>query len=120
MAILFAIKYLEHYLMVRHFIVRTDHMSLKYLIEQKLTTPTQQAWLTKLQQHDYEIRYKKRIENRAADALSRTVNISVSAIVVHILPDQLLTAIRAAWKEETLRKIIADVQKDPALHPKYN
>ena len=33
LAILFAIKQWEHCLMVVHFIIRTDYMSLKYLLE---------------------------------------------------------------------------------------
>lgn len=55
LAILFAVKHWKHYLMSGHFIIRTDHISLRYLIEQKLTTPIQQAWLIKMQHLDFEI-----------------------------------------------------------------
>lgn len=54
-AILFAIKKWEQYLMGRHFIIQTDHKTLKYLLEQKITTPSQYTWLSKLMSHDYEI-----------------------------------------------------------------
>lgn len=40
-AILFAVKKWEKYLMGRHFIIRTNHQPLKFLMNQKLTTPSQ-------------------------------------------------------------------------------
>ncbi|GJZ20948.1 putative mitochondrial protein [Tanacetum coccineum] len=46
------------------------HFSLKYLLNQKLTTPFQFKWLPKLR-YDYEVVYKKGSENVVADALSR-------------------------------------------------
>ncbi|KAF2310163.1 hypothetical protein GH714_007000 [Hevea brasiliensis] len=70
LAILFAVKKWEAYLLPNHFIIQTDHQPLKYHLEQRLTTPTQQAWLAKLLQFDYELRYKKGKENIVADGLS--------------------------------------------------
>ena len=40
-AILFAVKKWQHFLRGRHFIIRIDHQPLKYLLEQKITTPSQ-------------------------------------------------------------------------------
>lgn len=40
-------------------------------MEQRVHTPAQQRWVTKLLGYDYKLVYKKGIENRAADALSR-------------------------------------------------
>ncbi|XP_070024820.1 uncharacterized protein LOC142181678 [Nicotiana tabacum] len=54
-----------------HFVVRTDHHSLKYLLEQKVTFALQQKGLTKLLGLDYEVQYKKGAENRVVDAFSR-------------------------------------------------
>ncbi|GJT75254.1 ty3-gypsy retrotransposon protein [Tanacetum coccineum] len=59
------------YLLDRHFKIRTDHFNLKYLLNQKLTTPFQFKWLPKLLGYDYEIVYKKGSENVVVDALSR-------------------------------------------------
>nr|GEX43424.1 hypothetical protein [Tanacetum cinerariifolium] len=59
------------YLMDRHFKIKTDHFSLKYLLDQRLITPFQSKWFPKLLGFDYEISYKKGSENIVADALSR-------------------------------------------------
>ncbi|KAL3524974.1 hypothetical protein ACH5RR_013346 [Cinchona calisaya] len=36
------------YLIGRHFIIKTDHQRLKYLMEQRIATPMQQKWIAKL------------------------------------------------------------------------
>ncbi|GKB45528.1 putative mitochondrial protein [Tanacetum coccineum] len=62
-------------LLDKHFKIKTDHFSLKYLLDQWLTTPFQIKWLPKLLGLDYEISYKKGSENVAANALSRVNSI---------------------------------------------
>lgn len=51
--------------------MHTDQRSLKYLMEQRITTQSQQNWLAKLMGYDFEIVYEKGSTNRAVDALSR-------------------------------------------------
>ncbi|KAJ0624008.1 putative nucleotidyltransferase, Ribonuclease H [Helianthus annuus] len=41
LAILMAIKQWHHYLIMKHFIIKTDQQSLKHLLEQKIVTPLQ-------------------------------------------------------------------------------
>jgi hypothetical protein len=57
------------YLLGQHFKINTDHQSLKYFLEQRISSPEQQKWVTKLFGYDYEIIYKKRKGNVPADAL---------------------------------------------------
>ncbi|XP_071905809.1 uncharacterized protein [Coffea arabica] len=71
LAVVIAVTKWKHYLLGYHFIIRTDHQSLRFLLEQKLNTPLQHKCLTKLLGLDYEFQYKKGAENKAADALSR-------------------------------------------------
>ena len=71
LALVLAVQKWRPYLMGRKFIIRTDHKSLKYLWEQKITTIAQQRWLSKLMGYDFVIEYKRGSENLVADALSR-------------------------------------------------
>ena len=56
--------------MGRKFYIETNQRSLKYLLEQRITTPEQQNWVTKLLVYDYEIKYKPGRKNNVTDALS--------------------------------------------------
>ncbi|XP_072060384.1 uncharacterized protein [Arachis hypogaea] len=71
-AITEALAKFRPYLLGKRFILRTDHQSLKPLLEQDLHTPEQHKWLHKLLGFDFEIHYKAGTENIAADALSRS------------------------------------------------
>ena len=72
MTTLFAVKKKWHYFLIgRHFVIKTNHQPLKYLIEQKVNTLSQHTWLAQLMTYDFEIVYKKKVKNRAADALLR-------------------------------------------------
>nr|CAD1837528.1 unnamed protein product [Ananas comosus var. bracteatus] len=80
MAILHAVNKWRQYLLGRHFIIYTDHRSLKYLMEQRVSSEMQQKWTAKLLGYDYEIRYKKGVDNSVADALSRQDEAELIAI----------------------------------------
>lgn len=71
LALVAAVQKWRPYLLGRQFIIKTDHQPLKYLLEQRITTPSQQKWLVKLLGYDYIISYKKGKDNIVADALSR-------------------------------------------------
>lgn len=94
--------------MHRYFIIRIDHRSLKFLLEQKLTTTAQQVWLIKLQHYDYEIQYKRGMENQAPDPLSRISTITASTVTIKLLPTHYcFDSFKALWQSDpTLQKII--------------
>lgn len=71
LAIVMATQKWHGYLQGHHFKIKTDHQSLKFLLELRLSTLFQQKWLAKLMGLDYEICYKKGKENLVANALSR-------------------------------------------------
>jgi hypothetical protein len=71
LAILHAIDLWHLYILGQRFQIKTDHQSLKYFLEQRISSPEQQKWVTKLFGYDYEIIYKKIKDNVVADALSR-------------------------------------------------
>jgi hypothetical protein len=71
LALVLAIQKWRPYLLGRHFVVRSDQHSLKYLWSQKISTTAQQKWLYKLLGFDFSIEYKKGRENIVVNALSR-------------------------------------------------
>ncbi|KAL4567338.1 hypothetical protein LXL04_022921 [Taraxacum kok-saghyz] len=70
-AIVWAIQKWRHYLLGRHFVIRTDQKSLKFLLEQREVGSQYHKWVCKLMGYDFEIQYRKGSTNMAADALSR-------------------------------------------------
>lgn len=89
LAIILAVEHWRPYLQHAEFFIRTDHRSLSFLDDQRLTTPWQHKALTKLLGLRYKIIYKKGVENGAADALSRFPSDSVLELsaVSSIVPD---------------------------------
>ncbi|XP_026452183.1 uncharacterized protein LOC113352590 [Papaver somniferum] len=71
LAIISAIQKWRHYLLGRHFKIYTYHKSLKYFLDQKISSLEQQKWLSKLLGYDYERIFRPGKDNAAADALSR-------------------------------------------------
>ena len=65
------VRHWRPYLWGRRFLVRTDHFSLKYLLDQRLATIPQHHWVGKLLGFDFTIEYKPGATNTVADALSR-------------------------------------------------
>jgi hypothetical protein len=61
-ALVIAIQKWRPYLLGQSFIVKTDQQSLKFLLEQKVGTPFQQKWLTKLMGYSFRVEYKKGTE----------------------------------------------------------
>ncbi|GAB2270632.1 hypothetical protein Dimus_038865 [Dionaea muscipula] len=71
LAVLSVVQKWKHYLMSQPFVIKTDHESLKYLLEQKLSNCAQVKGITRLLGFQYTIQYKKGTENVVPDALSR-------------------------------------------------
>jgi hypothetical protein len=71
LVILHVVDLWHPYLLGKHFQIKTDHQSLKYFLEQRISSPKQQKWVTKLFGNDYENIYKKGKENVVVDALSK-------------------------------------------------
>ncbi|GJS31050.1 putative reverse transcriptase domain-containing protein [Tanacetum coccineum] len=94
-----------------HFIIKTYHFSLKYLLDQRITTPTQMKWLPKLIRFDYEVVYKKGGENEAADALSREQTSELFSMITALVTTELANKIENSWPtDEKIQAIITKLQ----------
>lgn len=71
LAILHAVEKWHHYLLGHSFTILTDHQTLKHLPNQRITTPSQHKWLSKLLGYDYKIEYRAGHLNTVPDTLSR-------------------------------------------------
>ncbi|GKC03690.1 retrotransposon-related protein, partial [Tanacetum coccineum] len=103
MAVVLALDKWMGYALNIHFKIKTDHFSLKYLLDQSITTPFQTKWLQKLLGFDYDLTYKKGSDNAAADALSRLPNNGeFNAIILYKIDDNV--SMKYTWKAEELRR----------------
>jgi hypothetical protein len=66
-----AVRHWRPYLWGRRFLVKTDHYSLKYLLDQSLATTPQHHRVGKLLGFNFTVDYKPGATNAMADALSR-------------------------------------------------
>ena len=101
LAILHALKKWRPYLMGRHFKVKTDHDSLKYFLEQRLSSEEQQKWVTKMLGYDFEIIYKKGKQNVVADALSRKdEDVEALLCAISIIQPDWINEAKEEWKND--------------------
>ena len=70
-AIVEAVHKWRQYLLGIFFVIRTDHKSIKELLQQVVQTLDQQIYIRKLLGYHFRIEYKPGCTNLAADALSR-------------------------------------------------
>jgi hypothetical protein len=107
------------------FKIKNDYQSLKFLLEQKIGTPTEEKWITKLLEYDFTIEYKMGKDNVGADDLSR----KMEEVVVPLQEGQLIliTFPNPTWVENikdnylqdsVLHQLILDLENGNYLHPK--
>ena len=87
-----AVRHWRPYLWGCHFLVRTDHYSPKFLLDQRLSTVPQHQWISKLFGFDFSVEYRPGRLNTVADALSRrdakegaTTTMEGATVAVHAL-----------------------------------
>ncbi len=68
------IEYYKHYLLGRHFTVRSDHQALRWLFSLREPKDRVARWIEALSAYDFEVEYHPGPRHGNADALSRCVN----------------------------------------------
>ena len=121
LAILHAVKQWRPYLMGRHFKVKTDHDSLKYFLEQRLSSEEQQKWVTKMLGYEFEIVYKKGKENVVANALSRKDEKDEGLLfAISILQANWVVVAKEEWKNDVATSnLIQQLKSDPIISNKF-
>ncbi|GJX79204.1 putative mitochondrial protein [Tanacetum coccineum] len=116
LAVLQALEKWRGYLLDRHFKIKTDHFSLKYLLDQMISTPTQMKWLPKLMGFDYEIQYKRGIENVVADALfGMQGSPQLLSMVLSSVSSDVQQRIKDSWVNDTeIQALIKKLEAEPA------
>jgi hypothetical protein len=110
-----AVRHWRPYLWGRRFLIRTDHYSLKFLLDQRLSTIPQHQWVSKLFGFDFSIEHRPGRLNTVDDALSRrdadtleAANLEVSSKgAAHIL---------AALSGPSF-KLVDEIIQEAAAHP---
>jgi hypothetical protein len=75
------VRHWRAYLWGRSFIIKTDHYSLKILLDQRLSTIPQHHWTSMLLDYDFCVEFKPGASNVVADALSCHDTEAVEAVM---------------------------------------
>ena len=121
-SILHALKKWRPYLMGRHIKVKTDHDSLKYFLEQRLSSKEKQKWVTKMFGYDFEIIYKKRKQNVVVDALSRKdEDVEALFCAISIIQPDWINEAREEWNnDEEVWALIQKLQQDSSTSDTFS
>lgn len=119
MALVMAIQHWRPYLLGRKFTVFTDQRSLRYLLEQRITTQNQQNWLAKLLGYEFDIVYKVGASNKVADALSRKEEDKELQGISRPFWQDISSIDEEVMADPVLVKIIKELEGNPDSHPQY-
>jgi hypothetical protein len=101
LALILAVEKWRPYLQRSPFVIKIDHKSLTFLGEQQLQSELQRKAMARLMGHQFQIVYKKGVENRVADALSRVGAMMELAVISEVQP---------VWIQEILNSYETDVE----------
>jgi hypothetical protein len=100
LAILHVVDVWHPYLLGQCFQIKTDNQSLNYFMKQRISSPEQQKWVTKLFGYDYEIIYKKGKDNVVENALSQKYEEEGSLFSLSFIVPDWLQDVRKEWLQD--------------------
>ena len=135
------ISHFRHYLWGRNFLLRTDHASLKWLINFKKPEGILARWLAALSTYDFEIEHRPGNKHQNADGLSRQCRYckkdrccDLNSEVIHAIDSASSESDDPNWmgswsvdhlrneqtKDPAIHKIRDLLEKDPPIRPKWS
>lgn len=121
LAILLAVDHWRPYLQFGEFVIRTDQRSLIHLGDQHLATPWQQKAMTKLLGLQYRLVYKRGLDNKAADALSRHPHSDlVQSCALSVCVPDWLSEVQAGYdQDESASALLTRLSLKPDSVPNF-
>lgn len=110
-AVLYAIDKWRPYLLGNSFTILTDHQTLKHLLDQRISTPSQHKWLAKLMGYDYKIEYRAGSLNTVPDLLSRQHELCPIQAISAPVFDSISQIDRACTRDPEAQTIITSLQQ---------
>jgi len=110
-----AVKHWRPYLWGRTFIIRSDHYSLKYILDQRLSTIPQHQWVSKLLGYDFSVEYKPGRHNIVANALSRKET-AASLMSLSEIQFPIFNQLKEVSLMRRPQKLLLPSPKDSSLH----
>jgi hypothetical protein len=109
------------YLLGKHFKIKTNHQSLMYFLEQRLSSPEQQKWVTKMFGYYYEIIYNKGKDNFVVDALSQKYEDEGSLFSLSFIVPDWLQVVRQEWLHDPKSlHLIQQLQSNSPVSLRYS
>ena len=124
LAVVFFVKQYRHYLLGRRFLVRTDHSSLRWLLNFKDSEGLIGRWLMSLQNFNFEIEHRKGVLHTNADGLSRKISkarkrcghTACPDCPGGVMPEQALESVNVLTRGKSVKQCDASVQTDSDCH----
>lgn len=107
LAVVMAVKRFRPYIELMHFVIITDHSSLKWLMSQRDLSGRLARWSLQLQAFSFEIRHRKGSQNIVPDTLSR-----YSMDEIKLDSNHLIDFSSPEFQSEDYRKLIETVESN--------
>ncbi|XP_062005359.1 uncharacterized protein LOC133722489 [Rosa rugosa] len=112
LAVMHAIDKWRPYLLGHQFNIITDHQTLKHLLDQRISTPSQHKWLAKLMGYQYTIEYRPGKLNTVPDLLSRRHEMCAIQAISAPVFDGLTHIAQVCLRDPEAQAIITQLQQN--------